>query len=84
MNVFWSSPVSDIALKDAMENIYTSLKDGNVDLDSHIAALRAALARDGLNEAVFDPARIAQNNRQGRKLMQSYFRKRGVTVTFSS
>jgi len=75
--------VSDIALKDAMENIYTSLKDGNVDLDSHIAALRAALARDGLREAVFDPARIAQNNRQGRKLMQSYFRKRGVAVAFS-
>ena len=75
--------MSDIALKDAMENIYTSLKDGNVDLDSHIAALRAALARDGLREAVFDPARIAQNNRQGRKLMQSYFRKRGVAVAFS-
>jgi len=76
--------VSDIALKDAMENIYTSLKDGNVDLDSHIAALRAAMARESIKEAVFDPARIAQNNRQGRKLMQSYFRKRGVAVSFSA
>jgi len=76
--------VSDIALKDAMENIYTSLKDGNVDLDSHIAALRAAMARESAKEAVFDPARIAQNNRQGRKLMQSYFRKRGVAVSFSA
>ena len=76
--------MSDIALKDAMENIYTSLKDGNVDLDSHIAALRAAMARESIKEAVFDPARIAQNNRQGRKLMQSYFRKRGVAVSFSA
>ena len=76
--------MSDIALKDAMENIYTSLKDGNVDLDSHIAALRAAMARESTKEAVFDPARIAQNNRQGRKLMQSYFRKRGVAVSFSA
>lgn len=76
--------MSDIALKDAMENIYTSLKDGNVDLDSHIAALRAAMARESAKEAVFDPARIAQNNRQGRKLMQSYFRKRGVAVSFSA
>jgi hypothetical protein len=33
---------------------------------------------------VFEPARLAQNNRQGRKLMQSYFRKRGVAVSFSS
>jgi len=76
--------VSDIALTDAMENIYASLKAGNADLDSHIAALRTALGREGLKEAVFDPARIAQNNRQGRKLMQSYFKKRGVTVSFSS
>jgi hypothetical protein len=76
--------VTDIALRDAMENVYTSLKAGNVDLDSHIAALKSAMARDGLKEAVFDPARIAQNNRQGRKLMQSYFRKRGVPVAFSS
>ncbi|MEO8884380.1 MAG: hypothetical protein ABI377_13360 [Devosia sp.] len=67
-----------------MENVYTSLKAGNVDLDSHIAALKAAMVRDGLKEAVFDAARIAQNNRQGRKLMQSYFRKRGVAVAFSS
>jgi hypothetical protein len=84
MNVLGVSPVSDIALNDAMENVYTSLKAGNTDLDSHIAALRAAMARDGLKEAAFDPARIAQNNRQGRKLMQSYFRKRGVAVTFTS
>jgi len=76
--------VSDIALNDAMENVYTSLKAGNVDLDSHIAALKAVMVRESLKEAVFDPARIAQNNRQGRKLMQSYFRKRGVAVAFSS
>ena len=41
-----------------------------------------ALARAGLKEAVFDPAKLAQNNRAGRKLLQAYFRQRGVTVTF--
>jgi hypothetical protein len=33
---------------------------------------------------VFEPSKLAQNNRQGRKLMQAYFRKRGVTVSFSA
>ena len=33
---------------------------------------------------VFDPARLAQNNRSGRKLMQAYLRQRGVSVTFSA
>jgi hypothetical protein len=37
-----------------------------------------------LKEAVFDPARLVQNNRSGRKLMQAYFRQRGVTVKFSA
>jgi len=76
--------LSDLTLTEAVDNIYASLKADNADLDVHIAALKAALAREGHKEAVFDPARLAQNNRQGRKLMQSYFRKRGVTVSFSS
>ncbi len=67
-----------------MDNVYASIKDDNRDLDQHIAALKGALARAGLKEAVFDPKRLAQNNRQGRKLMQSYFRKRGVEVAFAS
>lgn len=77
-------PVSDLTLTEAVDNIYASLKANNEDLDVHVAALKSVLARDGLKEAVFDPARLAQNNRQGRKLMQSYFRKRGVAVSFTS
>ncbi len=77
-------PVSDLTTAQATDNIYASLKANNEDLDAHIAALKAAMAREGVKEAVFDPSRLAQNNRQGRKLMQSYFRKRGVAVSFSS
>jgi len=76
--------VSDLTLSQAIDNIYASLKANNADIDVHIAALKAALARDGVKEAVFDPARLAQNNRQGRKTMQAYFKKRGVAVTFSA
>jgi hypothetical protein len=46
--------------------------------------LKTALAQAGQKEAEFDPARLVQNNRQGRKLMQAYFRQRGVTVKFSA
>lgn len=76
--------LTDLTVTDAIDNVYASLKDNNRELDTHIAALKSALARDGVKEAVFDPTRLAQNNRQGRKTMQSYFRKRGVTVSFSS
>jgi len=42
-----------------------------------------SLAREGLKQAVFDPTKLAQSNRSGRKLMQAYFRQRGVSVSFS-
>ena len=68
----------------AIENIYASLQSDNSDIDEHIAALKQALAAEGQREAVFDPAKLAQNNRQGRKLMQAYFRQRGVAVKFAA
>ena len=74
----------DLTLEQAIENIYASLKADNTDLLEHIAALKAVMAREGVKEAVFEPSKLAQNNRQGRKLMQSFFRKKGVTVTFSA
>lgn len=75
--------VSDLTLKQAIDNIYTSINNDNEDLDSHIAALKAAMAREGVKQAVFEPGKLVQPNRQGRKIMQSYFRKKGVAVSFS-
>ena len=69
---------------EALEKIYESLANDNVELDAAIKDLKAALAAEGLKEALVEPARLAQNNRQGRKLMQSYFKKKGVTVTFAA
>ncbi len=66
----------------AIEDIYTSLHNDNEDLDERIKALKVAMAGAQLKEAVFDAARLVQNNRQGRKHMQSYFKKRGVKVVF--
>lgn len=69
-------------LKAATEAVYASLQNGNEDIDLHIASLKDALKAEGKAEAVFDPSRLAQNNREGRKMMQSYFKKRGVRVVF--
>lgn len=75
--------MSQPTVEDAIERVYESLKADNADIDLHIATLKVALAGAGLKEAVFDSARLAHNNRQGRKLMQAYFRQRGVTVKFA-
>ncbi|MBZ9797081.1 hypothetical protein [Mesorhizobium sp. ES1-4] len=75
--------MSEPTVAEATESIYASLRADNADIDAHIATLKAALTRAGMKQAVFDPTKLAQNNRSGRKLMQAYFRQRGVSVTFS-
>ncbi|MBU4529947.1 MAG: hypothetical protein KUA43_03255 [Hoeflea sp.] len=76
--------MSDLTLTQAIDNIYLSIKNDNEELDAHIAALKAVMKREGVKEAVFDPSKLAQSNRQGRKIMQSYFRQKGVAVGFSA
>ena len=75
--------MSDITYAEAIEAIYTSISNDNEDIDTHIAALKGAMAREGVKEATFESAKLAQPNRQGRKLMQAYFRKKGVSVAFT-
>lgn len=74
----------DLTYDAAIENIYASIRADNADLDQHIAALKAVMAREGKAEAVFEPGKLAQNNRQGRKLMQAYFRQKGVKISFAA
>ena len=76
--------MSEQTVAEAIESIYESLQADNEEIDVRIAALKAAMKREGMNEAVFDPSKLAQSNRSGRKLMQAYFRQRGVKVTFSA
>jgi hypothetical protein len=60
--------VSDITVSAAIEAIYASIKNNNEDLDLHIAALKAAMAAEGAKEA---------------KLMQAYFKKKGIAISFA-
>lgn len=75
--------MSDLTVSAAIDAIYESIRNDNADLDQHIAALKAAMAKEGVKEAVFETAKLAQPNRQGRKLMQAYFKKKGIAVSFA-
>jgi hypothetical protein len=68
------------ALQQVIENIYESIRNDNENLDQHIAALKAAIAPK--KNVTVDPLRLVENNRQGRRLMQAYFKKHGVIVEF--
>lgn len=76
--------MADISCAQALEGVYTSLHNDNDDIDTHIAHLKSAMAHEGLSAINVDPARLPQNNRAGRKMMQAYFKKRGVQVDFSA
>lgn len=75
--------MSELTVLEATNRIYESLQADNEDIDLHIAALKAALTHEGAKEAILDPAKLVQNNRSGRKLLQAYFRQRGVKVKFA-
>ncbi len=75
--------MSDLTVSAAIDAIYESIRNDNADLDQHIAGLKAAMAKEGVKEAVFETAKLAQPNRQGRKLMQAYFKKKGIAVSFA-
>ncbi len=75
--------MSALTVDQVLENIYASLFNNNENIDAHIAQLKEALAAANEKVAVADPSRLVQPNREGRKMMQSYFKKRGVIVEFA-
>lgn len=70
-------------VKKALEACHTALNDNNTGLDAAIAALKAALSAEGKKQVEMDKERLPQNNRQGRKMLQTYFKKRGVEVVYA-
>lgn len=64
------------------EDIYTAIHNDNEGLLEAITALKEELKAQGTKEAMFEPERLAMNNRQGRQMMKSFFKKRGVIVKF--
>jgi len=71
-----------MTIEQATEAVYTSMENDNEDIDIHIAALKNTMKENGLTEAIFQSSRLPINNREGRKTMIAYFKKRGVKVNF--
>jgi hypothetical protein len=69
-------------IEKATEAVYHSMANDNKEIDERIKELKSVLSDAGAKEVVFEAARLVQNNRQGRKRLQSYFKKRGVIVAF--
>lgn len=69
-----------LSLEQATQNIYDSLNQNNLYIDDHIDALKTVLTAEGTKEVTLEKEKLAQNNREGRKMLQSYFKKRGVLV----
>lgn len=69
-------------LDQAIEAVYVSLNSNNEDIDLHIANLKAAAREAGIKDVPFKTDRLPQPNREGRLMMKSYFKKRGVSVVF--
>jgi cell fate (sporulation/competence/biofilm development) regulator YlbF (YheA/YmcA/DUF963 family) len=74
--------MSENPIESAIEAIFYSLENDNHEIDDRIKELKSALHDADEKEVVFDQSRLVQNNREGRKRMQSYFKKRGVAVKF--
>ncbi len=74
--------MTTLTKEQAIENVYKSLENDNYEIDFHIDNLKEALKAENTNVFVANTEKLAQNNRQGRKMMQSYFKKRGIIVTF--
>ncbi len=71
------------AVKTALDEVHASLNDNNEGLDEKIANLKLALVAKGEKQVLMDQTLLPQNNRQGRKMLQTYFKKRGVVVAFN-
>lgn len=71
-----------MTIEQAIEAIYTSLENDNEDIDLHISNLKNVMENKKIKDAVFESNRLPINNREGRKTMQAYFKKRGVRVSF--
>lgn len=76
--------MADKATDKILEDIYASLHNNNEGIDALIASLKSAMAEKGEKSVTVDASRLPVSNREGRKTMQIYFKKRGVAIDFAS
>lgn len=66
----------------ALEAIYESLHADNDGIDECIANLKTAMIEEEVKDVEIEAVRLPVPNREGRNMLKSYFKKRGVKVSF--
>lgn len=71
-----------MSIEQALENVYQSLNADNEGIDQRIAELKAAMMAEQMADVEIESVRLPVPNREGRNMLKSYFKKRGVKVKF--
>lgn len=71
-----------MTIESALEAVYTSLENDNKDIDSCIDSLKTEMQKAELKEVEIENEKLPVPNREGRNMLKSYFKKRGVKVSF--
>lgn len=71
-----------MSVEQVLETIYTSLANNNDEIDERIEELKSAMAAEEVKTVEIENARLPLPNREGRNMLKSYFKKRGVKVSF--
>ncbi|MAI07330.1 MAG: hypothetical protein CMF61_00080 [Magnetococcales bacterium] len=71
-----------MTIESALEAIYTSLENDNKGIDESIENLKAEMKAAEMAEVEIENEKLPVPNRVGRNMLKSYFKKRGVKVSF--
>jgi hypothetical protein len=71
-----------MSIEQALENVYESLHSNNEGIDQRIAELKVAMTAEKASEVEIESTKLPVPNREGRNMLKSYFKKRGVAVKF--
>jgi hypothetical protein len=71
-----------MSIQQALEAVYTSLNADNEAIDECIVALRKEMQQEKTTEVEIESIKLPVPNREGRNMLKSYFKKRGVKVKF--
>mgnify|MGYP003638378441 CR=1 FL=1 len=71
-----------MSIEQALEAVYESLHADNDGIDECIANLKTAMQAEKVKDVEIEAARLPVPNREGRNMMKSYFKKRGVVLKF--
>lgn len=72
------------ALETALKGLYDALNadDNNAGVDSAIKNLKSAMIEAEVKSIEVEPKELPNNTREGRRMLKSYAKKRGVEVTY--